>query len=77
MPMPRYYFRLTDGVDLRDPQGDELADDEAARQASLQILAETLASRGASLLAGDAYLVETTEGEGRLVFRLTVQGATV
>lgn len=75
--MPRYYFRLSDGVDLRDPQGDELADDDAARLAALQILAETVESRGAALLSGESYLVETTEGEGRLVFRLTVQGVTV
>lgn len=74
--MPRYFFRLTDGVDLKDPQGDILADDDAARRAALEILTQTLDSRSASLLAGDPYVVETTEGEGRLVYRLTVQGVT-
>lgn len=72
--MPRYFFRLTDGIDLEDSQGDVLADDAAARQATLQILAQTLDSRSAALLAGDPYVVETTEGDGRLVYRLTVQG---
>ena len=74
--MPRYYFRLKDGVDLRDPEGDELADDDVARRAALEILAETLDSRQAALLAGEPYVVEATEGEGRLVYRLTVQGVT-
>lgn len=74
--MPRYYFRLKDGVDLRDREGDELADDDVARRAALEILAETLDSRQAAILAGEPYVVEATEGEGRLVYRLTVQGVT-
>ena len=36
--MPRYFFRLTDGVDLKDPQGDVLEDDDVARRAALEIL---------------------------------------
>lgn len=72
--MPRYFFRLTDGINLEDSEGDVLADDDVARQATLEILAQTLDSRGAALLAGDPYVVEATEGEGRLVYRLTVQG---
>lgn len=72
--MPRYFFRLTDGINLEDRDGDLLADDDDARQATLEILAQTLDSRSATLLAGDPYVVEATEGEGRLVYRLTVQG---
>lgn len=72
--MPRYFFRLTDGVDLKDPQGDVLEDDDVARRAALEILTQTLDSRSAALLAGDPYVVETTEGDGQLVYRLTVQG---
>lgn len=71
--MPRYYFRLTDGVDLRDPQGDELIDDDVACRAALEILTETLDSRSDTLLAGEPYVVEATEGDGRFVYRLTVQ----
>ncbi len=72
--MPRYFFRLTDGINLEDREGDLLADDDDARQATLEILAQTLDSRSVTLLAGDPYVVEATEGEGRLVYRLTVQG---
>ena len=72
--MPRYFFRLTDGINLEDLEGDILDDDDVARQAALEILAQTLDSRSAALLAGDSYVVEATEGEGRLVYRLTVQG---
>lgn len=71
--MPRYFFRLTDGVDLRDPDGDDLINDDVARRATLEILAQTLDSRSENLLDGEPYVVEATDGDGRLVYRLTVQ----
>ena len=37
--MPRYHFHLRNGVNLMDPRGVELPDDEAARQHGAQLAA--------------------------------------
>lgn len=70
--VPRYFFRLTNGDDLKDHEGDVLADDTQARRTAMDILIETLPSRTDHILADGRYVVETTDETGRLVGRLTL-----
>lgn len=43
--MPRYFFHLVDGSNIRDEVGEELPDLAAARRSALLILGEILNSR--------------------------------
>lgn len=43
--MPRYYFHYENNEFMRDEVGQELADDEAARQAALQAAGELLSEQ--------------------------------
>lgn len=70
--MPRYFFRLTNGDDLKDHEGDVLEDDRQARRTALDILVETLPSRTDHILTHGRYAIETTDETGRLVGRLTL-----
>lgn len=70
--MPRYFFHLTDGEDVRDPDGDFLKSDAEARRTALEIMAETIATRADHLVHGGRYMIETTDETGRVVGRLTL-----
>lgn len=70
--MPRYFFHLANGEDVRDPDGDFLRSDTEARRMALAIMAETIATRADHLVEGGRYMVETTDERGRVVGRLTL-----
>ncbi len=72
--VPRYHFRLLNGEDVRDPEGELLVDDDAARRATIAIMSETLSGRADHILEGGRYVIETTDDGGRLIYRLAVEG---
>ena len=72
--MPRYFFRLRDGGTLRDEEGEELADTEAACAAALEIFAETVPSKREELVNGGDYEVMVTDADAVQVYSISAKG---
>ncbi|MES2860188.1 MAG: hypothetical protein V4701_01875 [Pseudomonadota bacterium] len=72
--MPRFFFRLSNGGTLHDGEGEDLRDDNAARDVAIEVLAETLVSRRQHLNEGEAYEVMVTDADDRQVYSITAQG---
>lgn len=64
--MPRYYFHLIDGTDIRDEVGEELPNLAAARRSALLILGEILNSRSERFWQ-DGSIRVVVDCEGRTV----------
>ncbi len=72
--MPRYFFRLRNGEVIRDEDGEELADNDAACAVALQVFAETIPSRRESLMGGGDYEVMVTNADNGQVYSVTAKG---
>ncbi len=72
--VPRYYFRLRDGGTLIDGDGEELADENAACRAAIEVFAETISTKRAHLSDGGDYEVMVTDADDRQVYSITAQG---
>lgn len=72
--MPRYFFRLTNGGVLNDPDGEELSDDAAARLTAIQIFAETLEGKSGHLEVGGDYEVVVLRDPNRPIYSIVAQG---
>lgn len=72
--MPRYFFRLQNGETLKDEEGEELADHDAACATAVDILAETLPDRRDMLAGGGQYEVMVTDADDARVYSITAQG---
>lgn len=72
--MPRYYFRLRDGGVLPDHEGEELPDDNQARQAAVEVFAETVVTKAEHLGEGGDYEVLVLGEDELPVFSITAQG---
>lgn len=72
--MPRYFFRLSNGDVVRDEDGEELADNNAACAAALEVFAETIPSKRATLVEGGDYEVMVTDAADGQVYSITAQG---
>ena len=72
--MPRYFFRLRNGEVIRDEDGEELADNDAACAAALEVFAETIPSRRDLLMGGGDYEVMVTNADNGQVYSVTAQG---
>ena len=72
--MPRYFFRLRNGDVMRDEEGEELADNDAACAAALQVFAETIPSKQAALMDGGDYEVMVTDADAAQVYSITAKG---
>jgi hypothetical protein len=72
--MPRYFFRLRDGETVRDEDGEELADHEAACEAAIEVFAETIPSKRGVLMDGGDYEVMVTDAGNGRVYSITAQG---
>ncbi|MCE4224705.1 hypothetical protein HCU64_13150 [Methylobacterium sp. C25] len=64
--MPRYFFDVHDGVDVRDDAGRELEGPEAARQEAVRLAAE-YAKDVENLSAGGLLVVTVRDGSGTTV----------
>jgi len=65
--LPRYYFHTENGDWIRDEQGEELRDLDAAREEAVTVLGEILRYRGAAFWTTGAFSVIVTDAEGQVV----------
>jgi hypothetical protein len=68
--MPRFFFNVQDGVDLRDDEGMLLPDLDAARRLAIQYAGALLGESGQSIGFGDTWHLEATDEAKKVVFRL-------
>jgi hypothetical protein len=73
--LPRYYFHTQNGDRVRDDQGEELADLDAARNEALTVLGEILRYRGAAFWTTGSFSVIVTDAEGGVAFSITAQAS--
>ena len=71
--LPRYFFTLINGQTHPDPEGEVLADDDAARRSAAAVMYETMRQHCAYVLAGGRYTVTVTDKAGREVCQLTLE----
>lgn len=71
--MPRYFFHVENGHRIGDEEGEELADDEAARSAGVQILAELLEARRTSIWNDGRLIVHVETAGGERLFTLLAE----
>lgn len=71
----RYYFHTTDGEDVRDREGEEFADDAAARQEAVLLFAELLRDRPKIFWIEGRFRVTVVDAEGRHVGDVTATGS--
>lgn len=69
--MPRYFFHTLNGDCVRDEQGEELKNIDAAREEAVAVLGEILRYRGASFWTTGAFSVIVTDAEGQTVVSVT------
>jgi hypothetical protein len=69
--MPLYHFAVRNSHSHDDPDGTELADDEAAREAALQVIRDLKKNSGTKW---NGWTIEVNEGE-RAVWRIAFIGA--
>lgn len=72
--MPRYFFRLRNGDVVRDEDGEELADNDAACAAAVEVFAETIPSKSHVLTGGGDYEVMVTDADATEVYSITARG---
>ena len=73
--LPRYYFHTQNGDRIRDDQGEELADADAARNEALTVLGEILRYRGRAFWTTGLFSVIVTDAEDGVAFSITAQAS--
>lgn len=68
--MPRYFFDVHDGTNLRDEEGTELPDLDAARRIAIQYAGALLEECGHRLGFGESWCLEATDEARRVLFQL-------
>jgi len=68
--MPRYHFHTEDGECLADKEGTELKDIDAARDTSVQLLAECLKGNSELFWRHEGFAVIVTDHSGLRLFQL-------
>lgn len=69
--MPRYYFHAADGAQIRDEDGEELTDLEAAKAVAASVMSELLLIRRQSLWDEGPLTVTVDDETGHRVACLT------
>ncbi|NBB64019.1 hypothetical protein GVN18_32660 [Pseudomonas sp. ODNR1LW] len=69
--MPQYYFHTENGDCIRDDQGEELPDTNAAREEAVAVLGEILRYRGRAFWDTASFSVIVTDSDGRTVVCVT------
>jgi hypothetical protein len=70
--MPIFHFHTEDGVRISDTEGTDLADVEAAKDAAVQILAETLRNNSRLFWAHEGFSIIVTDDQALTLFSLNV-----
>jgi hypothetical protein len=76
-PLPRYFFHVQDGENLRDTEGTELPNRQAVRTEALRTSGELIRGQkvGADFWLGAEWSLEVEDGRGRPVLTLWFAGA--
>lgn len=69
--MPHFYFHTENGDCIRDDQGEDLPDIDAAREEAVTVLGEILRYRGAAFWETASFSVIVTDADGRTVVSVT------
>lgn len=73
--MPHFYFHTENGDCIRDDQGEDLPDIDAAREEAVTVLGEILRYRGSDFWTTASFSVIVTDGEGRTVVSVTAKAS--
>lgn len=73
--MARYFFHTLDGECVRDELGEELADDDAARNEALVVFGELLENSGPHFWATGLFSLITINEKREVVVALTVRAS--
>ena len=68
--MVRYHFNIRDGVSIPDEEGTELPTLGHARREAVRIAGYVLMTQPGEFWNGHEWFVETTDGEGNVLFRV-------
>jgi hypothetical protein len=69
--VPRYHFNILDGVQLRDADGTELPNWQAARLEAIRRAGEILRNDAQSVALGEDWRIEVTDSTGLILFQMT------
>ncbi len=69
--MPRFFFNVHDAKNLRDTEGIELPDCQAARVAAIRLSGEILKDEAGSIVDGGDWHLEVTDEAGLILFQMT------
>ncbi|MBP0447252.1 hypothetical protein J8J14_20985 [Roseomonas sp. SSH11] len=78
--MPRYFFNVWDGTSPPDIEGEELADDRAARLEAVRMAGDMLRDEPSKLIQEGGWILEVTDERGACRFALdfrAVEGITL
>ncbi|MFN6980454.1 MAG: DUF6894 family protein [Brevundimonas sp.] len=73
--MPHFYFHTENGDCIRDDQGEDLPDIDAAREEAVTVLGEILRYRGAAFWETASFSVIVTDADGRTVVSVTAKAS--
>ncbi len=68
--MPRYFFHVQDGQDIRDNEGTELPSLKAARVAAVQVAGRLLSEHADEVWTSSDWQMDVTDHTGLLLFTL-------
>jgi hypothetical protein len=68
--MPRFFFHVHDGVDLRDEEGTELPDIYVAQAQAIRMSGEILRDKGVGFWDGTEWKLEVTDQHGNVILLL-------
>ncbi|MEC8534261.1 MAG: DUF6894 family protein [Brevundimonas aurantiaca] len=75
MGLPRYFFHTQNGDRIRDDQGEDLPNVDAAREEAVTILGEILRYRSAGFWDTGVFSVIVTDAEGVTVVSVTAKAS--
>ncbi|MBW6530410.1 hypothetical protein KZ820_06655 [Sphingomonas sp. RRHST34] len=70
--MPRFFFHVTDGVDIRDEEGTELPNLKAARRVAVQYAGALLREVDSDELDRHDWVMTVTDDTGLTMFTLNI-----
>ena len=69
--MPRFYFHVRDGADIRDEVGTELPDIDAARNQAIASSSEMIWDLGRKFRLAEVWQMTVTDENGQELFELS------
>ena len=73
--MPRYFFHVHDGKDMRDEEGLDMPGDEEARTEAVRTAGEMLRDLADGFWDGESWTMEVVDMAGNRVCELKVLGS--